>query len=84
LHTAIPCTCAAARSIVFTPVPIFWISRSFGALAMISRVHGCSTCHNTSASRMAAAKSGAAASGQTVTSSPGSAASRARRSGPAA
>ena len=50
LATAIPARCAASRSIVFTPTPIFWISLSFGAFAIMAGVTGFSTCNRTSES----------------------------------
>ena len=50
LHTGMPRAFAASRSIVFTPTPIFWISLSFGAAAIISAVQRFSTCQITSVS----------------------------------
>jgi len=84
LHTGMPRARAASRSMVLTPMPIFWISRNRGAAAMTAAVQGFRTCQSTSASVMARAKPASSSSGQTVTSSPGSAASRAARAGPAA
>ena len=63
---------AASRSIVLTPTPIFWISRSLGAAAIISAVQRFSTCHSTSRRPAAArASSASSSSGQTVMRSSG-------------
>ncbi len=78
-----PRAIAASRLMVFTPTPIFWISRSFGAAAIIASVQRFSTCHSTSVSGSALASAASSSSGQTVIRSPGTAASRAARSGPA-
>ena len=50
LQTGMPRACAAFRSMVFTPTPIFWISRRRGAAAIISAVAGFRTCQITSVS----------------------------------
>jgi hypothetical protein len=49
-----PRALAASRSIVLTPTPIFWISRSFGAEAIASAVTGRNMCQSTSVSGSAA------------------------------
>jgi hypothetical protein len=41
---------AASTSMVFTPIPIFWIRRSLAAFSMSCAVTGLSTCHSTSIS----------------------------------
>ena len=75
---------AASTSIVFTPTPIFWISFSFDAAAIIAAVHGFSTCQITSVSGSKRASRSSSCSGQAAMATPGTAASRAARSGPAA
>jgi hypothetical protein len=75
---------AVSRSIVFTPTPIFWISRSFGAAAIIATVAGFSTCHRTSVSGSKAASFASSASGHTVIVKSDNSARRAMSPGPAA
>ncbi len=82
LQTAMPRAFAASRSMVFTPTPIFWISRRRGAAAIISAVQRLSTCQRMSVSGSSLASNKSSCSGQTVMFSPGIAANRAVRSGP--
>ncbi len=75
---------AASRSMVLTPTPIFWISRSLGAAAIISAVQRFSTCQITSLSGSRRASSASSSSGQAVMRKSGMPASRVAKSGPAA
>jgi hypothetical protein len=54
---------------VFTPLPIFWISLSFGARSITSAVTGFSTCHSTSVSGSTRAKAASSLSGHNSTPS---------------
>ena len=78
LQTAMPRERAASRSIVLTPTPIFWISRSRGAAAITAAVTGSSTCHSTSVCGRATANAAASAGATISTASPFCSSARSR------
>src|SRR5258708_8189991 len=77
LHTAMPRRCAASMSMVFTPLPIFWINLSLGVAAITSAVTGLSTCHSTSTSGSRTLKRRSSLSGHSSTPSGSSFSTRA-------